>query len=65
MYVISCCVCDLLEKIDFFATHLARNEDPNQYVVHDPLLAKRKEKFNKEHAKLRRRNREWAGKSLA
>ena len=63
--MISCCVCDLLEKIDFFATHLARNEDPNQYVVHDPLLTTGKEKFNKEQAKLKRRNREWAGKSLA
>lgn len=43
---------------------MARNEDPNQYVVHDPLLEKGKEKFNKEQAKFKKRNREWAGKSL-
>lgn len=44
---------------------MARNEDPNQYVVHDPLLEKGKEKFNKEQAKRKRRDREWAGNSLA
>jgi len=43
---------------------MERNEDPNQYVVHDPLLEKGKEKFNKEQAKFKKRNREWAGKSL-
>ncbi|XP_057959215.1 peptidyl-prolyl cis-trans isomerase CYP57 [Malania oleifera] len=44
--------------------HMSRNEDPNDYVVHDPLLEKGKEKFNKMQAKQKRREREWAGKSL-
>jgi len=43
---------------------MARKDDPNEYVVHDPLLEKGKEKFNKIQAKLKRRDREWAGKSL-
>ncbi|KAI4316501.1 hypothetical protein L6164_024481 [Bauhinia variegata] len=43
---------------------MSRNEDPNDYVVHDPLLEKGKEKFNKMVAKQKRREREWAGKSL-
>ncbi|XP_020105732.1 peptidyl-prolyl cis-trans isomerase CYP57 isoform X3 [Ananas comosus] len=43
---------------------MARKDDPNDYVVHDPLLEKGKEKFNKMQAKLKRREREWAGKSL-
>eukprot|EP00249_Psilotum_nudum_P013151 c24181_g1_i1 orf=61-1653(+) len=43
---------------------MARNDDPNQYVVHDPLLEKGKEKFNKMQAKMKRKDREWAGKSL-
>ncbi|KAG0459504.1 hypothetical protein HPP92_022632 [Vanilla planifolia] len=43
---------------------MARKEDPNEYVVHDPLLEKGKEKFNRMQAKLKRREREWAGKSL-
>lgn len=43
---------------------MARTNDPNEYVVHDPLLEKGKEKFNKMQAKLKRRDREWAGKSL-
>ncbi|KAK9099402.1 hypothetical protein Syun_026447 [Stephania yunnanensis] len=43
---------------------MTRNEDPNEYVVVDPLLEKGKEKFNKMQAKLKRRDREWAGKSL-
>lgn len=42
---------------------MARNDDPDQYVVHDPLLEKGKEKFNKMQAKMKRREREWAGKS--
>lgn len=37
---------------------------PNDYVVHDPLLEKGKEKFNKMIAKQKRREREWAGRSL-
>ncbi|KAL8171065.1 hypothetical protein V2J09_022869 [Rumex salicifolius] len=37
---------------------------PNDYVVHDPLLEKGKEKFNKLIAKQKRREREWAGRSL-
>ena len=44
---------------------MARNDDPDQYVVHDPLLEKGKEKFNKLQAKMKRREREWAGKSIA
>eukprot|EP00850_Spirogloea_muscicola_P005916 SM000027S09697 [mRNA] locus=s27:878856:881525:- [translate_table: standard] len=43
---------------------MARNNDPNQYVVHDPLLERGKSKFNKEQAKLKKRGREWAGKSM-
>lgn len=43
---------------------MSRNEDPNDYVVHDPLLEKGKEKFNKMIAKQKRREREWAGRSL-
>ncbi|XP_009767715.1 peptidyl-prolyl cis-trans isomerase CYP57 isoform X4 [Nicotiana sylvestris] len=43
---------------------MSRTEDPNDYVVHDPLLEKGKEKFNKMMAKQKRREREWAGKSL-
>eukprot|EP00899_Mesostigma_viride_P029408 jgi/Mesvir1/9652/Mv12143-RA.2 len=38
---------------------MARKEDVDDYVVHDPLLEKGKEKFNKEEAKRKRRNREW------
>ncbi|XP_004486160.1 peptidyl-prolyl cis-trans isomerase CYP57 [Cicer arietinum] len=44
--------------------HMSRTEDPNDYVVHDPLLEKGKEKFNKMQAKQKRREREWAGRSL-
>lgn len=43
---------------------MSRSDDPNDYVVHDPLLEKGKEKFNKMQAKEKRRQREWAGKSL-
>eukprot|EP01018_Ginkgo_biloba_P029898 Gb_07844 [translate_table: standard] len=43
---------------------MARKDDPDAYVVHDPLLEKGKEKFNKMQAKLKRREREWAGKSI-
>ncbi|KAL3695567.1 hypothetical protein R1sor_009643 [Riccia sorocarpa] len=43
---------------------MSRNDDPNQYVVQDPLLEKGKEKFNKMQAKLKKRGREWAGNSL-
>ncbi|GJP41898.1 hypothetical protein CLOM_g1519 [Closterium sp. NIES-68] len=43
---------------------MLRNEDPDQYAVHDPLLEKGKEKFNKMQAKAKKRNREWAGRSL-
>ncbi|XP_031372632.1 peptidyl-prolyl cis-trans isomerase CYP57 [Punica granatum] len=43
---------------------MSRKEDPNDYVVVDPLLEKGKEKFNRMQAKEKRRHREWAGKSL-
>lgn len=43
---------------------MTRNEDPNDYVVLDPLLEKGREKFNKMQAKEKRRRREWAGKSI-
>ena len=43
---------------------MSRSDDPNDYVVHDPLLGKGKEKFNRMQAKQQRREREWAGKSL-
>ncbi|KAL6556687.1 hypothetical protein OROGR_005975 [Orobanche gracilis] len=45
--------------------NMSRSDDPNDYVVHDPLLEKGKEKFNRMQAKEKRRQREWAGKSLA
>ncbi|XP_073008007.1 peptidyl-prolyl cis-trans isomerase CYP57 isoform X1 [Typha latifolia] len=44
--------------------NMTRKDDPNDYVVHDPLLEKGKEKFNKMQAKFKRSEREWAGKSL-
>ncbi|KAM0011306.1 putative peptidylprolyl isomerase [Helianthus debilis subsp. tardiflorus] len=44
--------------------NMSRRNDPNDYVVVDPLLEKGKEKFNKMQAKLKKREREWAGKSL-
>ncbi|KAL5783474.1 hypothetical protein ACOSP7_008503 [Xanthoceras sorbifolium] len=44
--------------------NMSRKDDPNDYVVHDPLLEKGKEKFNRMQAKQKRREREWAGKSL-
>ena len=47
-----------------FQDGMARKDDPNEYVVLDPLLEKGKEKFNRMQAKLKRREREWAGKSL-
>uniref|UniRef100_A0A1D1XHK0 Peptidyl-prolyl cis-trans isomerase CWC27 n=1 Tax=Anthurium amnicola TaxID=1678845 RepID=A0A1D1XHK0_9ARAE len=43
---------------------MTRKDDPNEYVVFDPLLEKGKEKFNKMQARLKRREREWAGRSL-
>ncbi|XP_050364260.1 peptidyl-prolyl cis-trans isomerase CYP57 [Argentina anserina] len=43
---------------------MTRTEDVNDYVVHDPLLEKGKEKFNRMQAKQKRRERDWAGKSL-
>ncbi|KAL5559471.1 hypothetical protein UlMin_035682 [Ulmus minor] len=43
---------------------MSRSDDPNDYVVVDPLLEKGKEKFNKMQAKQKRREREWAGRSL-
>ncbi|GLJ45343.1 hypothetical protein SUGI_0954400 [Cryptomeria japonica] len=43
---------------------MATKDDPDAYTVHDPLLEKGKEKFNKMQAKMKRRQREWAGKSL-
>eukprot|EP00850_Spirogloea_muscicola_P021079 SM000236S07999 [mRNA] locus=s236:24037:26695:+ [translate_table: standard] len=43
---------------------MERNNDPNQYVVHDPLLERGKSNFNKEQAKLKKRGRKWAGKSM-
>ncbi|KAB2627851.1 peptidyl-prolyl cis-trans isomerase CYP57 [Pyrus ussuriensis x Pyrus communis] len=44
--------------------HMSRNEDLDDYVVHDPFLEKGKEKFNRLQAKQKRRELEWAGKSL-
>ncbi|XP_024540575.1 peptidyl-prolyl cis-trans isomerase CYP57 [Selaginella moellendorffii] len=43
---------------------MARKEALDHYVVVDPLLEKGKEQFNKIQAKMKRRNREWAGKSF-
>ncbi|XP_010535890.1 PREDICTED: peptidyl-prolyl cis-trans isomerase CYP57 [Tarenaya hassleriana] len=44
--------------------HMSRKDDPDAYMVVDPLLEKGKEKFNKMQAKQKRREREWAGRSL-
>ncbi|KAG9154075.1 hypothetical protein Leryth_000564 [Lithospermum erythrorhizon] len=44
--------------------NMKRSNDPNDYVLVDPLLEKGKEKFNKMQAKQKRREREWAGNSL-
>ncbi|CAN6582937.1 unnamed protein product [Malus baccata var. baccata] len=44
--------------------HMSRSGDRNDYVVHDPLLEKGKEKFNRLQDKQRRRELELAGKSL-
>ncbi|CAE6162653.1 unnamed protein product [Arabidopsis arenosa] len=44
---------------------MSRRDDPDAYVVVDPLLEKGKEKFNRMQAKQKRREREWSGKSLA
>ncbi|KAL2935392.1 Peptidyl-prolyl cis-trans isomerase CYP57 [Bienertia sinuspersici] len=49
---------------DWKTNNMSRNEDVNDYAVVDPLLEKGKQKFNKMIAKQRRREREWAGKSL-
>ncbi|KAJ8773662.1 hypothetical protein K2173_005908 [Erythroxylum novogranatense] len=43
---------------------MSRKDDPNDYVVHDPLLEKGREKFNRMQAKHKKREREWAGRSL-
>jgi len=44
--------------------NMSRNEDVNDYAVIDPLLEKGKQKFNRMVAKQKRREREWAGRSL-
>ncbi|KAL4195272.1 hypothetical protein AMTRI_Chr05g63800 [Amborella trichopoda] len=43
---------------------MARKDDSDMYVVEDPLLEKGKQKFNRMQAKMKRREREWAGKSI-
>lgn len=60
LFLLPCYLC----MNNILQDNMARNNDPNEYVVHDPLLEKGKEKFNKMQAKLKRREREWAGKSL-
>ncbi|KAI5078716.1 hypothetical protein GOP47_0006387 [Adiantum capillus-veneris] len=44
---------------------MARNDDPEQYVLYDPLVEKGKEKFNKMQARMKRKEREWAGKPIS
>lgn len=40
--------------------NMARNNDPDQYAVVDPLLAKGKDgKLSKLQAQMKKRNREW------
>ncbi|XP_006646034.1 peptidyl-prolyl cis-trans isomerase CYP57 [Oryza brachyantha] len=51
-------------KPDSSKDGMTRKDDPDDYVVVDPLLEKGKQKFNKMQAKLKRREREWAGRSL-
>lgn len=43
---------------------MSRSNDPNDYIVHDPLLEKGKQTFNRMVAKQKQRGREWAGRSL-
>lgn len=58
----------LKNAVKFTFNHLqdrmSRSDNPNDYVVVDPLLEKGKEKFNRMQAKQKRREREWAGRSL-
>ncbi|KNA15226.1 hypothetical protein SOVF_100210 isoform B [Spinacia oleracea] len=49
---------------DLGKNNMTRNEDANDYAVIDPLLEKGKQKFNRMIAKEKRREREWAGRSL-
>ncbi|MCO5552523.1 hypothetical protein L7F22_006035 [Adiantum nelumboides] len=44
---------------------MARNDDPEQYILYDPLVEKGKEKFNKMQARMKRKEREWAGKPIS
>lgn len=60
--ILSCHVAWIILRM--LQDRMSRSDDPNDYVVHDPLLEKGKEKFNKMQAKQKRREREWAGKSL-
>lgn len=36
-----------------------RSDNIDDYIVHDPLLEKGKEKFNKAQQKLKKKNTEW------
>ncbi|GAV56961.1 Pro_isomerase domain-containing protein [Cephalotus follicularis] len=51
-------------KLEPGKDHMSRKDDPNDYILHDPLLEKGKDKFNRMQAKQKRREREWAGRSL-
>lgn len=37
------------------------SDNVDDYVVHDPLLEKGKDKFNKQQQKAKKRQSEWAG----
>lgn len=43
---------------------MARRDDVDDYVVHDPL-AERGKTFNRQDAKEKKRGTEWAGKAIA
>lgn len=43
----------------FLPCFLPRSDNLDDYIVHDPLLEKGKEKFNKAQAKAKKRDSEW------
>ena len=44
---------------DYLPCFLPRSDNLDDYIVHDPLLEKGKEKFNKAQAKAKKRDSEW------
>lgn len=44
---------------------MSRSDNVDDYVVVDPLLEKGKAKFNKQQHRQKKRENEWAGRSIA